>query len=179
MRLSDNDQKLWEEDPHEYVRKGYDIIEDLYSTRIAAMDNVNPNSFCKALHSVVTGMCDPGLHVRVEFVFALRLFVEACKYLNEIQPILPQLLDDFFKLMNEVENEDLVFTLEIIVDKFGEEMAPYALGLCQNLAAAFWKCINMAEEGDDLGALAAVGCLRAISIILESVSRLPHIFIHI
>ena len=35
--------------------------------------------------------------------------------------------------MNEIENEDLVFTLETIVDKFGEEMAPYALGLCQNL----------------------------------------------
>lgn len=40
---------------------------------------------------------------------------------------------EFFKLMNEVENEDLVFILETIVDKFGEEMAPYALGLCQNL----------------------------------------------
>lgn len=43
------------------------------------------------------------------------------------------LISEFFKLMNEVENEDLVFTLETIVDKFGEEMAPYALGLCQNL----------------------------------------------
>lgn len=81
--------------------------------------------------------------------------------MNEIRPILPQLLDgewftypyfagyhhlysvylivcfmlysEFFKLMNEVENEDLVFTLETIVDKFGEEMAPYAIGLCQNL----------------------------------------------
>ena len=40
---------------------------------------------------------------------------------------------EFFKLMNEVDNEDLVFTLETIVDKFGEEMAPYAIGLCQNL----------------------------------------------
>jgi hypothetical protein len=38
--------------------------------------------------------------------------------------------------MNEVENEDLVFTLETIVDKFGEEMAPYALGLCQNLVCS-------------------------------------------
>lgn len=49
-------------------------------------------------------------------------------------------------------------------------------------AAAFWKCINTSEadeEGDDPGALAAVGCLRAISTILESVSRLPHLFIHI
>ena len=40
---------------------------------------------------------------------------------------------EFFKLMSEVENEDLVFTLETIVDRFGEEMAPYALGLCQSL----------------------------------------------
>lgn len=50
--------------------------------------------------------------------------------------------------MNEVENEDLVFTLETIVDKFGEEMAPYALGLCQNLVIFaitsfyFCKCLQ-------------------------------------
>ncbi|KAJ6763508.1 IMPORTIN-7 8 11 [Salix purpurea] len=61
-------------------------------------------------------------------------------------------------------------------------MAPYALGLCQNLAAAFWRCMNTAEaddEADDPGALAAVGCLRAISTILESVSRLPDLFVQI
>nr|GMD90795.1 importin beta-like SAD2 [Ipomoea batatas] len=76
-----------------------------------------------------------------------------------------------------VENEDLVFTLETIVDKVGEEMAPCALGLCQNLAAAFWKCINIAdsdEEGDDPGALAAVGCLRAIGTILFLWPKHPH-----
>ncbi|XP_071938400.1 importin beta-like SAD2 isoform X2 [Coffea arabica] len=281
MCFSDADQKLWDEDPHEYVRKGYDIIEDLYSPRTAAMDFVSelvrkrgkenlqkfilfiveifnryneavpeykpfrqkdgallaigalcdklkqtepykselermlvqhvfpefsspaghlrakaawvagqyahvnfsdPNNFRNALRSVVAGMRDPELPVRVDSVFALRSFVEACKDLDEIRPILPQLLDEFFKLMNEVENEDLVFTLETIVDKFGEEMAPYALGLCQNLAAAFWKCLNTAEaddEADDPGALAAVGCLRAISTILESVSSLPHLFVQI
>ncbi|CAB4294219.1 unnamed protein product [Prunus armeniaca] len=281
MCFNDNDLKLWDEDPHEYVRKGYDIIEDLYSPRTASMDFVSElvrkrgkenlhkfiqfiveifkrydeapveykpyrqkdgallaigalcdrlkqtepykselermlvqhvfpefsspvghlrakaawvagqyahinfsdsNNFRKALHSVVAGMRDPELPVRVDSVFALRSFVEACRDLNEIRPILPQLLDEFFKLMNEVENEDLVFTLETIVDKFGEEMAPYALGLCQNLAAAFWRCMNTAEaddDADDPGALAAVGCLRAISTILESVSRLPHLFVQV
>ncbi|KAG5396654.1 hypothetical protein IGI04_018468 [Brassica rapa subsp. trilocularis] len=281
MCFNDSDQKLWEEDPHEYVRKGYNIIEDLYSPRTASMDFVNElvrkrgkdnlpkfvqfvvgifrsydeapaqhkpyrqkdgamlavgalcdklkqtdpykselehmlvqhifpefsspaghlrakaawvagqyahinfsdqSNFRKALHSVVSGMRDPDLPVRVDSVFALRSFVEACKDLNEIRPILPQLLDEFFKLMNEVENEDLVFTLETIVDKFGEEMAPYAFGLCQNLAAAFWRCLNTSEASDDLddvGALAAVGCLRAISTILESVSSLPQLFVEI
>ncbi|XP_044485896.1 importin beta-like SAD2 isoform X2 [Mangifera indica] len=281
MCFNNNDQKLWDEDPHEYVRKGYDIIEDLYSPRTASMDFISElvrkcgkdnlhkfiqftveifkrydespiefkpyrqkdgallaigslcdrlrqiepykselermlvqhvfpefgspighlrakaawvagqyahinfsdqNNFRKALHSVVSGLRDPELPVRVDSLFALRSFVEACRDLNEIRPILPQLLDEFFKLMNEVENEDLVFTLETIVDKFGEEMAPYALGLCQNLAAAFWRCMNTAEadeDADDPGALAAVGCLRAISTILESVSRLPHLFVQI
>ncbi|KAG7573257.1 Exportin-2 central domain [Arabidopsis suecica] len=281
MCFNDNDQKLWEEDPHEYVRKGYNIIEDLYSPRTASMDFVNElvrkrgkenlpkfvqfivgifrsyeeapaehkpyrqkdgamlavgalcdklkqtdpykselermlvqhifpdfsspvghlrakaawvagqyahinfsdqNNFRKALHSVVSGLRDPDLPVRVDSVFALRSFVEACKDLNEIRPILPQLLDEFFKLMNEVENEDLVFTLETIVDKFGEEMAPFAFGLCQNLAAAFWRCLNTSEandDSDDMGALAAVGCLRAISTILESVSSLPRLFVEI
>ncbi|KAJ6680393.1 IMPORTIN-7-LIKE PROTEIN-RELATED [Salix purpurea] len=277
MCFNDSDQKLWDEDPHEYVRKGYDIIEELYSPRTASMDFVSElvrkhgkenlhkfilfiveifkrydeaplefkpyrqkdgallaigalcdklkqtdpykselehmivqhvfpefsspaghlrakaawvagqyahinfsdqNNFRKALHSIVSGLRDPDLPVRVDSVFALRSFVEACKDLSEIRPILPQLLDEFFKLMNEVENEDLVFTLETIVDKFGEEMAPYALGLCQNLAAAFWRCMNTAEA-DDPGALAAVGCLRAISTILESVSRLPDLFVQI
>ncbi|KAL0918671.1 hypothetical protein M5K25_010694 [Dendrobium thyrsiflorum] len=281
MCFNDNDQRLWNEDPHEYVRKGYDIIEDLYSPRTAAMDFVSElvrkrgkgnlqkfvqfiveilrrydeasielkpyrqkdgallaigtlcdklkqtepykselermlvqhvfpeftspvgylrakaawvagqyaytnfsdqNNFRRALHCIVSGLKDTELPVRVDSIFALRPFVEACKDLDEIRPMLPQLLDDFFKLMNEVENEDLVFTLETIVDKFGEEMAPYALGLCQNLAAAFWRCLNASEaedEGDDSGALAAVGCLRAISTILESVSRLPHLYVQI
>ena len=87
--------------------------------------------------------------------------------LDEIRPILPQLLDgknyfiqhcygrwfghrlmffffaEFFKLMGEVENEDLVFTLETIVDRFGEEMAPYALGLCQSLVCCRLICIQL------------------------------------
>jgi hypothetical protein len=41
MCFNDSDQMLWDEDPHEYVRKGYDIIEDLYSPRTAAMDFVS------------------------------------------------------------------------------------------------------------------------------------------
>ena len=35
------------------------------------------------------------------------------------------------------------------------------------------------DEVEDSGALAAVGCLRALSTILESISSLPHLFIQI
>ena len=32
------------------------------------------------------------------------------------------------------------------------------------------------QDDDDAGALAAVGCLRAISTIMESISTLPHMY---
>ena len=33
----------------------------------------------------------------------------------------------------------MVFALETIVENFGGEMAPFAVGLCQHLAHAFWR----------------------------------------
>lgn len=47
-----------------------------------------------------------------------------------------------------MDNEDLVFTLEAIVEKFGEEIGPWAADLAANLAAAFWRYTG-AGEGDD------------------------------
>eukprot|EP00898_Chlorokybus_atmophyticus_P004844 jgi/Chlat1/5360/Chrsp35S05283 len=276
--FNDRDAELWQDDPHEYVRKGHDIIEDMFSPRTAAVNFLlelirskgktwlvrflghvvgifqryaaasneqkpyrekdgaffsvgsladrlkrsstyrnqleamivqhvlpefeNPlghmrskacwmagnfadikftdaRNFSALLHRVMACLHDPDLPVRVDAVVALRSLVDACDDLSELRPILPQLLDAFFRLMDEVENEDLVFTLETIVDKFGEEIAPYALGLVQNLATVFFRCIRTEESGedaDDTGALAAVGCLRAISTLLESVSSLPQLY---
>ncbi|CAI9303978.1 unnamed protein product [Lactuca saligna] len=51
----------------------------------------------------------------------------------------------FFKLMDEVENADLVFTLDTIVDKFGEEMAPYTIGLCQSPLLHF-GCVSILQK---------------------------------
>ena len=42
----------------------------------------------------------------------------------------------------QVDNEDLVLTLEAMVEKFEDEMAPFALGLTQHLAAAFWRALE-------------------------------------
>ena len=57
----------------------------------------------------------------MEYIFELVHFYDSfdLNHANLISPVL-----EFLRLMNEVENEDLVFILETIVDKFGEEMAP-------------------------------------------------------
>lgn len=283
--FNDEDAELWAEDPQEYVRKGYDIIEDLYSPRTAAVNfltelcakkkigkqylqmfitflaanqtgilskhaSVPGNgplarqtdgamlaigslseilkrsvfkgdlenmlkmyivpefqsqfgflrakacwvsqqfadlkftdgkgdgpTFRSLFECIVRALQDPELPVRVDAVVALRTFVDEASTLDFLKEILPHLLDELFKLMDEVDNEDLVFTLETIVENLGEEIAPYALGLCTSLSNAFWKCIQSEDEGEDeIGAMAAVGCLRAIATILESVNALPHLY---
>jgi hypothetical protein len=88
---------------------------------------------------VIGALEDQELPVRMDAVVAVRPFVEALEDHAVLKPILPTLLNHFFSLMNELENEDLVMTLETIVEKFGDEIAPYAVGLCQNLTAAFMK----------------------------------------
>ncbi len=43
------------------------------------------------------------------------------------------LLEVYFELMNEVENDDLVKSLEVLISQFSEHIAPYALALTQRL----------------------------------------------
>lgn len=38
MCFDENDAQLWGEDPQEYIRKGYDVIEEMYNPRTAAMN---------------------------------------------------------------------------------------------------------------------------------------------
>jgi len=45
-----------------------------------------------------------------------------------------------------VDSDDMVATLESIVEKFGEEMAPYAVGLMQHLAIAFWRIVDADDK---------------------------------
>eukprot|EP00891_Asterochloris_glomerata_P009638 jgi/Astpho2/9638/fgenesh1_pm.00146_%23_24_t len=252
--FDDEDQMLWDEDPHEYIRKGYDIVEDMYSPKTAAANFIHelgksrakghlpmlmelvqkafqdyleqyamqlepmlaqcvlplfksPYGFVRAKACWVAGLFadigfregqsptgtfvqlfqevfhllrDPELPVRVDAVVALRNFIDAFDegHIDTVKPLIPQLLDSVFNLMQQIESEDLLFTLETVVEKFGEEIAPYAVGLCQHLAAAFWRIQGSGaeDEDDDFGALAAFGCLRAISTVLESVSTLTHLF---
>jgi len=279
--FSQKDALLWEEDPHEYIRKGYDIIEDMYSPRTAAMsflcellrvrggDQLHPflsflvsvlhrcgpgtppetrpygeldgalyalgslydllkrrppycdqlegmlvahvlpefgnarghlrakacwvagvyadtrfqqrAHFTQLMERVVHSLRDPELPVRVDAVVALRAFVDASEDVTQLRAILPHLLDELFKLMAEVDNEDLVFTLEAIVEKFGDEMAPYAQGLIQNLVASFWRALAAADEegdgdNDGSGALACLGCLRTVATVLDAVSAQPSLY---
>jgi hypothetical protein len=256
--FSDDDAELWQDDPQEYIRKGYDIIEDMYSTKTAAanflhvlvtkkpkahlekvmghiaavfaehtsaasgganvpvalarrmdgamlvagslsdvlkhkspykeqletmlMTHVMPCFASKAhghlrakaawvsgcysdipfagcgigagphfmalFERVVNGLHDPELPVRVDSVVAMRAFVGELADIDLLKPILPRLLESIFGLMHEVDSEDLVCSLEAIVEALGEDVGPWAVGLAQNLTAAFWRYTTTEQDGE-------------------------------
>jgi|SRR5690606_1005042 len=78
-------------------------------------------------------MKDTELPVKIHAAVALSNMLgnEIC--LKEIRPILPQLLDAYLKIMNEMDNDKLVTSLEILIDSFADEMEPYAVELCNKM----------------------------------------------
>jgi hypothetical protein len=54
----------------------------------------------------------------------------------------------------QIDNEDLLFSLETLVERFAEHMAPYAVGLTTHLAAQFWR---IAADEDEAAAAAGSG----------------------
>ena len=148
------------------------------ASKYSGIEFTSEQNFLTLFSSVVQSMKDQQLPVQVEAVVALGSFIQETDDVSNLKPLIPQLLDDFFKLMNEVESEDIVYTLETITEKFGEDIAPYALHMTQNLAAAFWKVVESEskDDDDDMGMLGAIGVLRAMSTILESISGLPHMY---
>uniref|UniRef100_A0A7R9YU85 Importin N-terminal domain-containing protein n=1 Tax=Chlamydomonas euryale TaxID=1486919 RepID=A0A7R9YU85_9CHLO len=282
--FNEADAQLWEEDPHEYIRKGYDIMEDMYSPKTAVanfahelcskkkahldafmamivqvlntyqakaqagsataadasrMDGAmmavgvmvrllkhkkpykqqlgpmlstcivpcfaSPAGHLRAkaawlcgvfsdtefadgkgqgatysllLQHVVACLADTELAVRVDAAVSIRYFVEEVEDVAILRPILPNLLSSIFQLMGEVDAEELLSTLEAIVEKFDEEIAPFALQMAQQLGAAFWKYVNTADEDDEdeMGAFAAYGCIKALNTLLASVSNLPDLY---
>jgi importin-7 len=98
-----------------------------------------------------------------------------------IQAVLPQLLDELFKLMDEIGNDELVATLEVLIESFSEHMGPYAQGLCQRLADHFIRLAltEDGQEGEEEASFAAVQCCSAITTLLESIKKTPELYPHL
>ena len=285
LAFDDLDQELWDEDPEEYIRKGYDIIEDIYSPKTSAVGvlcglcaskkknqldpvmgflastfqeaamvdtaamtqaqarkldgaifgvgslaetlrrseryksqipslfqtyilpifaspyghvrskacwissefadvihELSPDLFMQLFLSIQVLMNDAELPVKVDAAVALRLFfeevdeqqVERCNFLGA----LPGLLKEFLELANQVDSEEIMATIETIVDKFGDHIGPYAHDVASALVAQFWKIVNTEQVDDEdvfSDALAGHQVLATIATVLEAVSKSPEI----
>jgi len=75
--------------------------------------------------------------------------------------------------MDEIDFEDLIGALRKIVDIYEDEIAPYAVSLCQKLSEAYVRCIknkgSLEDEETEAG-FTADGLMSAIRRVLSSIS---------
>ena len=97
----------------------------------------------------------------------------ACEFLK---PALKNILEVYLKIMEDIDSEELIGALEEIVERFSEDIGPFAVQLAQQLASKY-KALVTEEPGqqdddeEEEKALAAAGCVTAIRRILEAINK--------
>lgn len=130
------------------------------------------------VNGVLECMFDSELPVSIEAAKTIRFVVQyphSNLALEVLQPRLTQILERFFVLMDEIGSDEVVVALEQIIDKFGDEISPFAVQLVQKFVQFFQTFVGEGEEDDD-ACLAAVSCLDAINTILMSIHEVPELY---
>jgi hypothetical protein len=122
------------------------------------------------LQMVLQRLSDPALPVQIEASKALRFLIEVDGAEETLLPVLPQLLTEYFRIMNEIGNDEVVSALQVLLDKFGDHIEPHASALVTQLSGAFHQyCTAGDDDDDDDAALAAAQCLECIATVLKGV----------
>ncbi|KAL7552620.1 hypothetical protein ACHAWF_017607 [Thalassiosira exigua] len=124
---------------------------------------------------VLQRLSDPALPVQIEASKALRFLIEVDGADAALLPVLPQILHEYFRIMNEIGNDEVVAALQVIIDTFGEHIGPHAVALVTQLATAFKNYVDAGEDDDD-AAMAAAQCLECINTVLKGTCERPELY---
>ena len=124
---------------------------------------------------VLQRLSDPALPVQIEASKALRFLIEVEGAETTLLPVLPQLLTEYFRIMTEIGNDEVVAALQVIIDKFGDHIEPHAVALVTQLSVAFENYCSTGEDDDD-AAMAAAQCLECIATVLKGICERPDLY---
>ena len=119
--------------------------------------------------------------VRVEAALALSEMLDHQIVQDLCRPGLGSILKVFLKIMDDIDFEELVGALRKIVETFEDEIAPFAVSLCQKLSQAYVRCIvQKGENIEDIDteiSSTADGLFCAIRRVLNSISgKFPELY---
>jgi hypothetical protein len=65
------------------------------------------------LRGLINGLRDPALPVQAAAACSLRLLIEAEGAAELLKPLLPEIVAEYFRIMEEVENESVLSALQV------------------------------------------------------------------
>ena len=128
-----------------------------------AVDGVYQSLFCE------------NLPVKFAAALALAKMLTDDTAIEFLKPALKNILEVYLKIMEEIDSEELIGALEVIMEKYQEDIGPFAVQLAQQLTSKYHALVTEENGDDDDGeeerALAASGCVTAIRRILEALNK--------
>ena len=144
----------------------------------------DPAFFQSTVSAVIGLLRDKELPVRFQAAVAMRMLIydgekgaARAEVKDAVGLVLPQLLQELFNLMDEVGSDELIASMDVLIESYADQMAPYAQGLCQRLSDHFLRLATLqGDEASEESSLAACQCCSAITTLLESVKKTPELY---
>eukprot|EP01038_Epipyxis_sp_PR26KG_P009275 gene9275-12495_t len=130
------------------------------------------------LQGLISGLRDPAIPVQAAAACSLRLLIQADGATELLKPILPVLVGEYFRIMDEVDNESVLTALQAIVDQFGVEIADMAVMMVEHLVTMFNQYSNEGIE-DDEAAFTATQCLDTIGSVMQAIEERPDVILQL
>ncbi len=127
------------------------------------------------IRAAVTLLRDSELPVKLEAARAVSRFVNDDLVVAYIAPDIPAILQDFFGLVDELGNDEVISTLSLLITKVGNGVAPFALDMVRKLVNVFLQLLQEDEE-NDIAALTAMSSVRAINSVLWACKESKHLY---
>jgi hypothetical protein len=143
--------------------------------RFAEINFSNEQNLITGTQLVVNAIRDKELPVQIQSAKTIKDLIPMESARTVVGPMLPQVIEQYFRLMTEIGNDDVVNALQSIIEHFEDQIAPLAAQLSQKLSEVFLTYSNGDEEDDEMQ-MAAMQCLDAMCVIMQAVCDKPELF---
>jgi hypothetical protein len=117
------------------------------------------------------------LPVRVEAACSLQHFLDAEVCQEVVRPILKEVLQALFTMMDIVPIDEVVSTLEKIISNYGDALLPVCSELTVKLLQTFATyTVRSRKDDDDAVAMAAYACVECVSTLFEKMQSHPQVY---
>lgn len=130
------------------------------------VDWKQPSTMQTIVHGLLQCLRDPDLPVQGAAACAFRLVIQNSAAQDIIRPVLFEVINEYFRIMAEIENDVVLGALQSIVLHFGEEINDIAPLIMSQLLNAF-EGYSSAGEDDDEAAFSATQCLDTMATVVE------------
>ncbi len=137
--------------PRGYMRlRAARAISRNYMTNVTFQDT----TMAQLVDCVLLSLQDRDLPVRMEAAKSFRhlvMYTRTSIVLDTLRPVLAQVLDQFFKIMDEYigYSDEVILALEQLIDQFCDEMGPYAIQLVLRLTQRYVHTLGHVGMNDD------------------------------